>query len=95
MSGDHTDKRIGPADAPEEQGRHYGCNLPQDGTLTGDGWEARGTADERRLREIVDMYEELGFEVRLEPIDTDVMCSACDGCKGAFTQFSAVYVRKK
>ncbi len=64
------------ADGAPEAGRYYGCDLPQDGALTEDGWEWRGNADERRSKDLVDMYSEVGFEVRLEPINVDAMCSA-------------------
>ncbi len=40
-------------------------------------------------------YRELGFEVRLEPVDTEALCAACDGCKDAFASANAVYTRKK
>ncbi len=82
-------------DGTPEAGRYYGCDLPHDSALTDDGWEWRGNADSRRSRDLVDMYSEVGFEVRLEPIEVDNMCSACDGCKGAFSEFSAVYIRKQ
>jgi hypothetical protein len=32
------------------------------------GWERRSIACEPRLSEMVEMYEEIGFEVRLEPL---------------------------
>ena len=51
--------------------------------------------DRRDDAAAADGAPEDGFEVRLEPINVDAMCSACDGCKGAFSEFSAVYVRKR
>jgi hypothetical protein len=75
--------------------RYYGCDLPQDSALTEDGWEWRSNTDAQRSRDLVDMYSEVGFEVRLEPINVDNMCSACDGCKDAFSKFNAVYIRKR
>jgi signal recognition particle subunit SEC65 len=37
--------------------------------MTEEEWQRRMVASEPRLSEIVEMYEQLGFEVRLEPID--------------------------
>lgn len=34
-------------------------------------WKRRMVASEPRLTEIVEMYESLGYEVRLEPVDPD------------------------
>ncbi len=34
-------------------------------------WKRRMVASEPRLSEIVEMYESMGFEVRLEPVDPD------------------------
>lgn len=34
------------------------------------GWERRFIACEPRLSEMVEMYREIGFEVRLEPLPT-------------------------
>lgn len=47
--------------------------------LVRQGWEKQSTYDEPRLSEMVAAYEEIGFEVRLEPIEPDTMpeCSEC------------------
>lgn len=76
-------------------GEVFGCDLPPDRSLADEGWEWRCNADARRTREMVDTYGELGFEVRLEPVDTDSLCAACDGCKDGFSAANAVYTRKK
>lgn len=60
------------------------------------GWIKRTIIDEPRLSEIVDEYESLGFEVRLEPVDTDEMDEGCRRCYGNnAARFRTVYVRKK
>jgi hypothetical protein len=81
--------------AAKQAGEVYGCDLPPDGSLADEGWEWRCNADARRTREMVDTYRELGFEVRLEPVDVEALCTACDGCKDAFAAANAVYVRRK
>ena len=58
-------------------------------------WEWRGNADERRAREMTDTYEELGFEVKIEPLDLNQLSEGCFGCKDVLNDFGAVYVRKK
>jgi len=56
------------------------------------GWERRFVACEPRLSEMVEMYEEIGFEVRLEPLatkeeqDAEGMSPSCEesGCTVCF-----------
>jgi len=37
--------------------------------MEADGWTRKSVATEPRLSEIVALYEEIGYEVRLEPLD--------------------------
>ena len=78
-----------------EFGLHFGCDLPQDATLTAEGWQWRCNADENRAREVVDSYLELGFEVRLLPVAVDGLNESCAGCKETRCTLTAVYVRKQ
>ena len=63
--------------------------------LTSEGWEKRAIYDDPRLMEIVEQYEEIGFEVHLEPIRTENK----DGCIDCIQQnpdrFKIIYTRKK
>jgi len=64
--------------------------------LKKEGWEKRFTIDEPRLSEMVDQYRQLGFEVRLEPVD--VSSEECTGCltDPAFSdRYKTIYTRKK
>jgi len=72
-----------------------GCQLPVDPGLKEQGWEWRCNADGPKLRNVVDSYQELGFEVRLEPLDLSGLSANCMGCKGALAQSHAVLVRPK
>jgi hypothetical protein len=46
--------------------------------LKKEGWEKRFAMDEPRLSEAVAQYEEIGFEVLLEPVDTSSEeCTSC------------------
>ncbi|MHA1113826.1 MAG: hypothetical protein ACTSRY_04900, partial [Alphaproteobacteria bacterium] len=75
-------------------GGYLGCNLPRNTSLDEGGWEWRCNADPRRTGEMVESYRALGFEVRTEPVDAELLCAECGGCKDAFEGFNAVYVRK-
>jgi len=42
------------------------------------GWEKRFTTDEPHLSEMAEQYQELGFEVLLEPVDpSSEECTVC------------------
>ena len=57
-----------------------------------DGWELRFTADARRAQEAVELYAQLGYEVRVEPMRAqDDECGACCGSVG----IQAVYTRRR
>ncbi|MFQ5706609.1 MAG: hypothetical protein ACE5HO_04120 [bacterium] len=72
-----------------------GCTIPADPELLAAGWERRFIADARMARDAIDTYGDLGYEVRLEPIDPEGLRDECSGCKVLFKHFSAVYTRKK
>ena len=59
-----------------------------------EGWTAKYIGSEPRLSEQVELFRELGFEVRIEPLDP----AACNGCTECFkdspTPIMILYVRK-
>ena len=59
------------------------------------GWEMRGTYDEPRLSELIQLYEQIGFTVRLEPLDPlqDRGCTDC--MRAAPEKYTVLYTRKK
>jgi hypothetical protein len=62
--------------------------------LKKEGWEKRFTADEPRLSEMVRQYEEIGFEVLLEPVDSS--SEECTSCITAFPErYKTIYTRPK
>jgi len=71
-----------------------GCTLPPDPQLVAEGWERRFVADARMARDATDSYRELGYEVKLLPVDAESLKDECAGCKALFAQFHAVYTRK-
>ena len=58
------------------------------------GWTKRFTMDEPRLSEAVAEYEEIGFEVLLDPVDTS--SEECTSCITAFSDRNkTIYTRPK
>jgi hypothetical protein len=59
------------------------------------GWQRQATYDEPRLSEMVDMYREIGLEVRLEPFDPDE-APGCTECMASMPElYKTIYTRKK
>ncbi len=58
------------------------------------GWSRRGIYDDPRLTEILKMYEELGFTVKLEPLRPELE----PGCKDCFKlnpdKYKVLYTKK-
>ena len=48
--------------------------------LIAQGWSRQFNTDEPRLSEAVEMYEQMGLEVRLEPVVIDPDCEVCQMC---------------
>ena len=59
------------------------------------GWERRFTAEEPRLSEMTESYEDLGFEVRQEHgmIGNDDDCTNCFDAPGFEERYKTVYTR--
>jgi hypothetical protein len=62
--------------------------------LAKEGWEKKSVMSEPRLSEAVEMYESLGLEVRVEPVDLESMDEECREC---FEQddCKVIYTRKR
>ena len=59
------------------------------------GWERRTTTDEPRLSELIELYEELGFEVMLRPISGEELGQDCQECYLAEPErYRTIYTRK-
>jgi len=62
--------------------------------LKSEGWEKRFTTDEPRLSEMVEQYQELGFEVLLEPVDpSSEECTVCITVSP--DRYRTLYTRRK
>jgi hypothetical protein len=64
--------------------------------LVAEGWERRFVTDGRRAAEVVELYEELGYEVRAEPVRQEELENDCEDCQLiVLMQFKTIYTRKK
>ena len=52
-----------------------------DPQLVAQGWEMRFVTDGQRASEVVDLYRQLGFEVRLEPLRGAGAEGDCTDCR--------------
>lgn len=58
------------------------------------GWEKRFTLEEPRLSEMAALYQELGFEVLLEPLDlSSEECTTCFA--GDASRYKTLYTRPR
>ncbi len=59
------------------------------------GWVRQASYDEPRLSEMIEVYEELGFEVHLEPFEPDGQ-TECAVCMAAQPErYKTIYTRRK
>jgi len=63
--------------------------------LAREGWEKQMTYDDPRLSEIVRMYEELDFEVHLEPFHPHEEEGCAECMKASPEKYKTVYTRKR
>ena len=70
--------------------------LAPDPALVAEGWERRFVTDMTRSDEVVTLYRELGYEVRLEPVPREQFGKDCDACQLAtMLRFRTVYTRRR
>lgn len=58
------------------------------------GWQRQGIYDEPRLSEVVTMYKEIGFDVKIEPTRLEELSGCTDCMKTNIWQYKTVYTRK-
>lgn len=72
------------------------AQLTADPVLIAEGWERRFVTDRRRAAEAVELYEELGYEVRTERVRREELESECEDCQLVLLmQFKTIYTRRK
>ncbi|MBF0549172.1 MAG: hypothetical protein HQK60_01430 [Deltaproteobacteria bacterium] len=64
--------------------------------LTKQGWARQFMTNEPRLSEAVAEYEDIGFEVRLAPVDLTEEDGVCQSCLNwAPDEFKVIYTRPR
>ena len=59
------------------------------------GWQRQFTTDQTRLDEMVDFYQSLGYEVRVEPACDDLPLAECKSCYEKFCdKYETIFVRR-
>jgi hypothetical protein len=70
--------------------------LQPDSSLITQGWERRFTADEQRAKEAMELYSQLGYEVRAEPVLPEELQDDCQDCRTVVSfYFQTIYTRKR
>lgn len=70
--------------------------LQADPALLAQGWERRFTTDAQRVEEVMQLYSQLGYEVRAEPVQAVETHEGCDDCHSSVaSKFSTIYTRLK
>lgn len=70
--------------------------LEPDPELVAAGWQRRFIAEAPRAKEAMELYRQLGFEVRSEPLRANELKGDCEECRAlAVFQFQTIYTRKK
>lgn len=94
---DETERKIAYGLAVQEARRALSsAQLRPDPELVAEGWERRFIADAVRAKEAMDLYQELGYEVRAEPIRAEEMGADCEDCRLLMLlQFRTIYTRKE
>ncbi|HID19096.1 TPA: hypothetical protein EYP27_06100 [Candidatus Bathyarchaeota archaeon] len=67
---------------------------PREEELRKQGWIRQFTASEPRLSEAVELYESLGYEVKLEPATPSKTEEACRECL-LYEDCKTIYIRPK
>jgi len=63
--------------------------------LEAQGWQRQFTTDQTRLEEMVDFYQSLGYEVRVEPACDELPLPECASCFEKFCdKYKTIYVRR-
>jgi len=63
--------------------------------LIKEGWQKQATYDDPRLSEMVEVYQEIGLEVHLEPFNAENE-SGCTGCMQLMPDlFKTISTRRK
>lgn len=71
-----------------------GAGVAPDPARITQGWEHRFVATEERMKEMVALYRELGFEVLTEPAGGAGLDAQCQACFSGQLRYHAIYTRR-
>jgi hypothetical protein len=90
-----SDKRLAMLVQEEARRMLSEAALEGDPKLLAEGWERRFMADGERAREAVELYEELGYEVRTEAVRSEDVADDCEDCQLLMLlRFQTIYTRR-
>ena len=69
--------------------------LSREQELSKEGWTKQSTHDEPRLSDIVEMYEEIGLEVLLEPYNPEEEPGCAECMRECSKEYKTIYTRPK
>jgi len=73
-----------------------GGGKQKEAKLKRQGWVRQFVTDEPRLSEAVELYQEIGYEVRLEPATFDEVNQICVNCLPSDCEkYKIIYIRRK
>ena len=91
-----SDKRLAMLVQEEARRMLSEAALEGDPKLLAEGWERRFMADAERAKEAVELYEELGYEVRTEAVRSEDVADDCEDCQLLMLlEFQTIYTRKR
>jgi hypothetical protein len=62
--------------------------------IRGKDWEKGFTVEENRVNEYVELYESIGYEVRVEPATPDEMEDCQECLKADFGDLRTIYIKR-
>ena len=73
-----------------------GADIAANPARIAEGWEKRFVAAGPRADEMVQLYEQLGFEVLVEPLRPEQLGAGCDDCQVVLLlQYRMIYTRRR
>jgi hypothetical protein len=72
------------------------AQLQPDPALVAEGWERRFATDEQRVKEAMELYSQLGYEARAEPVRPEELHDDCPDCRaGVSFHLLTIYTRRR
>ncbi|MAE29055.1 MAG: hypothetical protein CMJ87_08785 [Planctomycetes bacterium] len=86
---------LDPMNLPIREDTPFLPAVPADPELLAAGWERRTMTDATRQAELVELYESLGLEVKIQSLSADDFGPDCTACaETACTSYTVIYTRR-